>query len=276
MRTNHVVTPFIAGAAVIGLGASSAGAGLLIDVRAQSKNGVAVSNPKLVSVQPGDTVLFRVFADVTGADDSLPDCFQSLTGSFLSTGGILGNLAPVTGAGITAPFGGSGSSGGQQTDLDGDGDLDVGSNNPADPSGFVAFRAAELAGPRTPNPPAGNLGGGDFPHPIPHGTEYRIVTSLRMFITGSGTQAGVNFRPRISNTGGLWAEDAQELSTVIDNGDGTFQTLYGYTGGNSFTDTSLVQMGSPVILVPEPAALGLALLAGLGLLVRRRSSTSSA
>ncbi|HEY7117289.1 MAG TPA: hypothetical protein VH475_11920, partial [Tepidisphaeraceae bacterium] len=136
--------------------ASAAGvadAGLLINVIAFSKNGstAAITDPKLVQVAPGDTVIFRVSADVTGTDASLPECLQSLSGSFLTIGGgNIGNLT-LTAAGITAPFGANGSSPGAQTDLDGDGDLDIGSNNPPDPAGFFAIRAAQLIGPRSTN-----------------------------------------------------------------------------------------------------------------------------
>lgn len=246
--------------------APMAGASLLIDVRAFSKNGstAAITDPKLVPVTPGDTIVFRVFADVTGNDDNLGDCIQDLSGSFLSTGTVHGDLL-LTAAGITSPFGASGSSAGAGTDLDGDGDLDLGSNSPADPAGHFAIRSASLTGPRWwegyqwqfPPPP---------PTRIPDGWEYRIVTNLRMVVAGGAGSTLVNFRTRPSNTGGFWAQDATEIST--DNGDGT--TAYSYTGGQSFTNTTNV-IGSGVVLqaVPEPAALGLAALASLGLLARR-------
>ncbi|HEY7117287.1 MAG TPA: PEP-CTERM sorting domain-containing protein [Tepidisphaeraceae bacterium] len=260
--------PLLGMAALTALAAPfGADAGLVIDVQAFSKNGHTLDDPKGVLVAPGDTIIFRVYAQVTGADDTLPECFQSLTGSFLSSGATRGDLR-LNAAGITAPFGASGSSGGQQADLDGDGDLDMGSNNDADPAGYVAVRAAQLIGPA--------LDHDDFhppPRPIPGGWAYRIISNLRLNIASVGNgPTAVNFRPRISNTGGFWSLDATEI--VTDNGDGT--SAYSYTGGHSFTDTSLVQAGEPVMLlpVPEPAALGLAVIAGLGLLARRRDAAS--
>ena len=77
----------------------------------------------------------------------------------------------------------------------------------------------------------------------------------------------MNFRNRPSTTGGLWVENADEVTT--DNGDGT--TAVGYTPGMTFTDTSAVPGGDPVMIgfVPEPATLGIAALASLGVLARR-------
>jgi len=86
----------------------------LVDVRAFTRNGAPVSDPKNVVVAIGDTVVFRVFADVTGLNDSKPDCFQALSGSFLSTGGIKGNLA-LSFSGFAQPFTANATSAGQQT-----------------------------------------------------------------------------------------------------------------------------------------------------------------
>jgi hypothetical protein len=273
MLSKRLSTMLLSGAAVAGLGVTVANAGLIIDVRAVTKNGVAVTNPKLVTVSPGDTMIFRVFADVTGSNAQKFQTIQSLSGSFLSTGGILGNLAPPTGAGITPPFGGSGSSAGTASDLDGDGDLDIGSNTPSDPAGFFAIRSGNLTGPHSTDA-AGNsvfTASGSQPTAIPGGTEYRIVTTLRMNISATGANTIVNYRARNSTTGGFWSQDADETSTVIDNGDGTFSTAFGYSGGQSFTDTSsVVGQGVTLTAVPEPATLGLAALAGLGMLARRR------
>lgn len=263
-------TLLLATAALYAIGANQSVASLSIDVRAFSKNGstAAIANPKLVQVAAGDTIVFRVFADVTGHNDAKFQCLQSLSGSFLSIGSLLGDLV-VPPSGITAPFNANASAGGQQIDLDGDGDLDIGSNNPADPEGFFAVRANLITGPHSVDylgntvfPP------GAEPTPIPHGTEYRIATTLRMIVTGGSGSTLVNFRSRPSMTGGYWAEDAEEF-TIEEEG-----TFYGYTGGTSFTDTSNIQGSGVVLAVPEPTSLGLTALASLGLLARRRGGAS--
>lgn len=268
MHSLRVHRALLCGAALSGLGISTANASLSIDLRAVTRNGVAVSDPKTVLVAVGDTIVLRVFADITGLDESKPDCLQDLAGSFLSTGGIKGTLA-LSGSGITAPFTANASSPGQQTDLDGDGDLDIGSNNDINAEGFFAIRSATMTGPRstlldgtTVFPP------GAEPTPIPHGTEYRIVSTLRMLVTDLGDSTVLNFRRRNSTTlGGYWTEDATEVAT--DNGNGT--TAYTYVDGVGFTNTSNVIGHGVTLVVPEPATLGLAAIAGLGLLARRRA-----
>lgn len=270
MLSKRFSTMLLSGAALAGLGTSFANAGLLIDVRAFTKNGEAVSNPKYVDlVHVGDTIIFRVFAQVTGSNNNLPDCIQSMSGSFLTQfGGSFGNLSLVA-SGITAPFNATGSSPGQATDLDGDGDLDIGSNNPGDPAGFFAIRSLLLSGPRSTSANGASVYPADAaPTSIANGSEYRIVSNLRLVVGNSGFFTEVNFRTRASNTGGFWAQDATEV--VTDNGDGT--TAYSYTGGQAFSDTSDVLSGPPVLVTfdPEPTSLGLAAVAGLGMLVRRR------
>jgi hypothetical protein len=270
MTSRRIPRALLCAAALGALGVSTANGSLSIDLRAVTRNGVAVSDPKTVNVAVGDTVVFRVFADVTGLDDSKPDCLQLLSGSFLSTGGIKGTLALTTG-GLLAPFDVFPyTTGGHQSDLDGDGDLDLGSNNDADPTGFFAIVADRMTGPRSTRldgvsafPP------GFEPTAIPHGTEYSIVRTMRMFVTDIGGPTLVNFRRRDSVTGGFWAEDANEIAT--DNGDGT--TTYTYSGGTTFSNTSsVIGNGVTLIAVPEPATLGLASIAGLGLLSQRRAS----
>src|SRR5687768_3076985 len=80
----------------------------------------------------GQVIQMEVFATVTGADaNGANDGLQMVVGSFLSSnlsgGTALGTLeaAPV------APFDALVSTSGTQADLDGDGDLDIGSNDTA-------------------------------------------------------------------------------------------------------------------------------------------------
>src|SRR5205823_2270001 len=119
MPSSRLATMLVAGAAITGLYAATADASLVIDVRAFSMNGstAAITNSKQVVVAPVDTIVFRVFADVTGQDDAKFQCLQSHSGSFLSTGSMHGDLM-LSPAGITAPFNANASTGGQQSDLD--------------------------------------------------------------------------------------------------------------------------------------------------------------
>lgn len=276
MLSKRLSTMLLSGAALTGLGVSVVNAGLLIDVRAVTRNGstnLGAGNTakSLPSINVGDTIGFRVFADVTGTDATKFQALQSLSGSFLSSGGLTrGNLL-LSAAGQIQPFNGTGSSVGTATDLDGDGDNDIGSNNPGDPAGFWAIRAPLLTGPHSTDAAGNSVFNPSFPPTsIPGGTEYTVINNLRFVVTTASSATGVNFRNRASTTGGLWTENADEVST--DNGDGT--TAVGYTGGQTFTDTSNVASGAPVLIgggvVPEPATLGLAGLAGLGMLARRR------
>jgi hypothetical protein len=273
MLSKRLSTMLLAGAAVTGLG-TAVNAGLLVDVRAVTVNGAALpagSNAKNVTtgISVGSTVGFRVFVDVTGSDATKFQALQSLSGSFLSGSGPTKGTLALSAAGQLIPFNSSGNSTGQQTDLDGDGDLDLGSNTASDPAGFWAIRSANLAGPHSTDSAGNTVYNPSFPPTsIPGGTEYTVVNNLRFVVTALGGVTPVNFRLRASNTGGLWVENASEVTT--DNGDGT--TATGYSGGQTFTDTSNILAGAPVNvgLIPEPATLGLASLAGLGMLARRR------
>jgi hypothetical protein len=276
MLSKRFATMLLSGAALAGLGASAASASLLIDLRAVTLNGSnnlgPGNTPKLVqNVRTGDTVGLRVFADVTGSNALKFQTLQALSGSFLSTGVTKGNLV-LAAAGQVLPFNAAGSSVGQMTDLDGDGDLDIGSNNPGDPAGFWAIRSSLLTGPHSTDVAGHSVFDPSFPPTaIPGGTEYTLVNNLKFVVTQVATlePSRVNFRTRASNTGGFWSQDANELTT--DNGDGTTQV--GYSGGVSFSDTSGVLSGSPVLIGiydPEPSTLGLAAATGLTMLARRR------
>ena len=94
----------------------------------------------------GDTVNFEIWFTVTGHDaDAANEGVQTVNASLLSTnitgGSVNGTMVVNT---IEAPFNTTGTQRGAQADLDGDGDLDVGSNDNALPNGFFLARSGSL------------------------------------------------------------------------------------------------------------------------------------
>jgi hypothetical protein len=237
MLSKRISTALLSGAAIAGLGAT-ASAGLMVDVRATGATGGAVLvNNKLVNVAnaaAGDTVTFDVFALVSGNnanpnDEGLVNVF----GSYLSNGGGLRGNSQAT---VNPNFRASGFSNGFMQDLDGDGDLDVGSNTNGSATNY--FNARVNTAP-TPAPGPTHLIGS--------------VTLTVSSLNASGGDTLFNYRPRFASTAGSWFED-------------------GSATGTAQQGASSIQSGAPVVLqVPEPATLGLAAIAGLGLLARRRA-----
>lgn len=94
----------------------------------------------------GDQVKFDIWFTVTGHDTDLTnEGLQTVNASLLSTNLIGGSVnGTITVDTIEAPFTANGSQTGSQVDLDGDGDLDVGSNNNANLEGFFLARSSSL------------------------------------------------------------------------------------------------------------------------------------
>ncbi len=141
------------------------------------------------------TVSLELWATVTGADgiatnDGLWKFYTSIRSS--NGGLVLGNLAKTGKSGwfTSTPFAlGNGATVGTQVDLDGDGDLDIGSNDPGNALQWMQARAAAMYG---------TVGGNSFG-----------IVKYTFTKTGIGDPHGVTKlyltpRPTIDN---LWNED---------------------------------------------------------------------
>lgn len=281
MLSKRLSTMLLSGAAVAGLGAT-ANASLTIYMQAFQKNFVNLSGTdtaQSVHVVPGDVVSCYVVADVI-SDSPIAgkfQCIQSAAGSVISTGGLKGSYADAGGLPqnfLESVFSGNSSSAGFATDLDGDGDLDLGSTNDADASNFVAFRSNALAGPNLTQG-TGTVGGtpnayDHNPVAIAGGTRYFLSNELD-FTVAAGASGTTNllWKLRNASTAYTWFENADQLTA---NGGGG-KTKVSYANG---TQGTAVFAGPAVVLsagggvVPEPASLGLLSLVGLGALARRR------
>jgi hypothetical protein len=161
--------------------------------------------------------------------------------------------------------------------LDGDGDLDVGTNGTDSVGKWVGRIGAqgyatlsngtdEGFSLRDVSQPVGQEEQGFTPNgsPAPDAhilntstSEFRVGT-LRFTVTGSGGVTNVNFirRPFDDPGANLWFEDGSAT--------GKFP---GAAGGGTMLNGADV-----VIQIPEPASIGLLGIAGLGLLARRKKN----
>jgi hypothetical protein len=177
MLTKRLSTMLLCGAAVAGLGASAAKGALFLELRTAS---VDPAHAAFVSFIPetkaftllsplavGATLTMNVVTKPAGADANQGnDGLLSLAGSFLSIragASPRGNLAASRLASVgtlpqTSGFNGAGGQNGTVTDLNGDGDLDVGSNNDNDAAGFFAARATSAPDPVFGTAPVRNRG----------------------------------------------------------------------------------------------------------------------
>jgi SdrD B-like domain len=151
----------------------------------------------VVADHVGQVVNFDVFVTVTGNNGSGSDeGLQILVGSMLSSNITGGAAAGNITLNRVAPFNGPGSSNGTQADVDGDGDLDVGSNNDIDATPLFVARDAGMN-------TSGTVSGASNTFKVATGSF--TVSSLL-----TGVQTNLTFRPRAANpnwTSALWQED---------------------------------------------------------------------
>src|SRR5438105_8900017 len=93
----------------------------------------------------GQVVNMEVWATVTGNDTTVTnDGLQIVVGSLLSTNITGGSASGTLKATLLSPFNASGSTPGQQVDLDGDGDLDIGTHVVTQGGNFLFARSASM------------------------------------------------------------------------------------------------------------------------------------
>lgn len=221
----------------------------------------------------GDTLPLELYAQVTGSnatdsDEQMWSLFGSILSANVNDGVVRGDLSvsivhPFQSVSPTTPpitlY-----SNGSAADLDGDGDLDVGSNNDSSSDGFI-YPRGETAGIPGPFPPP-YLG-----TPIPNGREWKIadvsfhVTDI-LSTPQPGAQTAVNFR---------WREAVGLLSIIaIWEEDGVWYTrnhetyVYNTSTIAPGVDVSTTSPLLFTVAVPEPATLPL--LAFTSTLLRRR------
>ena len=160
----------------------------------------------------GQVVQLEAWAVVKGNNADLSDDgLQSLIGSFLSSNVGIGSVRGDLTASPVSPFTAAASQAAVQADLDGDGDLDAGSNDDLNAgSGFFVARSASPT-----------LNGA----PAPGGGSQFKVADVTFTVTSllNGSETDLNFRWRtlpagFSGLSGLWKEDGVSTLKNAQNG----------------------------------------------------------
>lgn len=188
---------------------------LAVEVRAAD----GLSHSATVSAV-GEVLNLQIWATISGANhvaaqDGLQDLGGSFVGDGVGPGPVAGDLA---GFGL-APFNANGSQAGTQQDLNGDGNVDVGSNDDSQLTGFFFARSGSLE-------TSGTVVSGNLSFQV--GTLTYTVSNLNL-----GGEVDITFAPWMPPVSALgfaavWREDNQPR----DNTNGVF------TGGTPFIITA--------------------------------------
>jgi hypothetical protein len=183
---------FVAAVAALGL-CRVAQSTLRVDLRVTSVSGPATTRDaqSVLVTNVGAQIHMDIWAHITGTNaQTFDEALTSLTGSLVSAQEYGPYVQGTLTTSLMPNFSALGSSIGMQTDLDADGDLDVGSNNDSNSDDFFAVRALSA-----PNPIAG--------------PEIRIgqATFTIDSITSSFAGSFLYFRPRRHDVAATWFED---------------------------------------------------------------------
>jgi len=263
-------------------------------------NGTVSANGKTINFSSspvGQTVTVNIFAVMHGTDGNpANDGGLQFTGSFTSTGGLLGNYRgdgftsgtpnPATQVNNRTGFLNSLSQSGYLFDRDSNGTFDsigrdvtfkTGVPDIGQNPGDAYFHAFATAADATPRLTMGTVlaANGD--------TEF-LVGQTTLSITGGSGSASLQFIPHLRSDGTASAKRNQQFRVdgvdynLNGGGDGLVNTAANgtdpvFTASATGTSlTGLFDVGSPVNInvVPEPASAGLLAVAAAGLLGRRR------
>ena len=198
-------------------------------------------------VTAGQVLTLDVVATVTAPDGTtVNDAVQDVEGSFLSAAAAASPVAGNLSVANTAPFNGLGSEPGTVVDLNGDGNLDVGSNDTAAADSQIGGYFFARSGDSPETAPAGTTAGDSVSFVI--ATATYTVTAVN-----GGGETNLNFRPRDTSAddqgqgtiAARWGEtppDSSGSETLTDEYDGTFAAgspfhVYGSAGIENDTGT---------------------------------------